>query len=82
MGCRIIEGKEAGTDVPCAVLFCSTSGIAFGPLFDDHDEAQDFLEWLAKQTNVDARNLTDKRLHAYIFRFRKEALDAEAREAS
>jgi hypothetical protein len=40
MSVRIIsDGTEA-------VLTCSTSGVAFGPVFDSEQEAEEFLEWL------------------------------------
>lgn len=37
MGIRFIEG---------VVLYCSTDGVAFGPVFQDTDTAQAFLQWL------------------------------------
>lgn len=47
MGVHItgIEGKSA--------LFDSTSGLAFGPVFEDDTEAEDFLEWLVKQETLE-----------------------------
>lgn len=41
------EGKVA--------LFCSTSGVAFGPVFDTEDEAERFLEWLGARDGRDPR---------------------------
>jgi hypothetical protein len=54
MGCRIIVGREQGSDREVAVLFCSTTGIAFGPVFaedslncnDPENEAERFIKWL------------------------------------
>jgi len=40
MGVRIISDKSA------AALYDSTTGYAFGPIFDDEWEAEDFLDWL------------------------------------
>ena len=40
MGVRILEGDDN------AVLYCSSSDWAFGPLFDNGEKAQDFLDWL------------------------------------
>jgi len=44
MSVRILVGHEAGCDGTKACLFCSASGHAFGPLLDDYDEAERFLE--------------------------------------
>lgn len=47
MGVRIIEGNEAypgGRTM--AVLYCSTTMWAFGPVFDSVEQAEDFLKWL------------------------------------
>jgi hypothetical protein len=46
MGCRILEGQEGGTDTTMAVFFCSTTGVAFGPVMNDIDEAEAFMAWL------------------------------------
>jgi hypothetical protein len=54
MGVRILEDRESNE----AVLYCSTSGWAFGPLFGSRGEAEKFLETLA----VDPRKLTDLEL--------------------
>lgn len=52
MGCRILSGDEG------AVLFCSTSMTAFGPVFESGDHAEDFVKWLGD----DPRHLTDREL--------------------
>ena len=52
MGVRILEGDGA-------CLYCSTSMWAFGPVFEDRDQAQAFLEFLGA---VDARTLGDHEL--------------------
>ena len=59
MGVRILEGEHN------AVLYCSTSMWAFGPLFEDAAEAQIFLDWLM----VDPRGLTDGELEAKYSEF-------------
>lgn len=57
MGCRILAGKlDGGNGREAAVFYCSTTGIAFGPVFeglndpgelsDPHDEAEAFAKWL------------------------------------
>ena len=46
MGVRVAYDQEVGV----ACLYCSTSGVAFGPVFDGPDanlEADEFLDWLA-----------------------------------
>jgi hypothetical protein len=67
MGVRIIEDKD--TDM--AVLYCSTSLWAFGPIFAGRDEAQEFLDWLES----DPRRLSDRELDAKcgeFFRWKSE----------
>lgn len=44
MGIRILEGEYDG-DTSGAVLLCSTSMTAFGPIFADTQEADCFLNW-------------------------------------
>lgn len=64
MGVRIVEGKDGSQTV--ALLYCSVSMWAFGPVFDDWEMADDFLNWL----NQDARRLSDHELrtsyHNYL----------------
>lgn len=55
MGVRILHDARADE----AVLFCSTSGWAFGPVFSEHEghsadeRAESFLRWLV----IDPRSL-------------------------
>ena len=57
MGVRIIESNRAMDNY--AVLYCSTSMWAFGPVFHEgYDEAQAFLDWLG----VDPRGLSESEL--------------------
>lgn len=53
MGCRILEGDDG------AALYCSTSMVAFGPIFDDGEAAEAFLKWL---DGVDPRGFSDQEL--------------------
>ncbi len=60
MGVRILTGKEGGSVIDIAAMFCSTTELAFGPLFreesdlqepdgnglDAHQVCQRFIEWL------------------------------------
>lgn len=46
MAVRIIDNRDG------AVLYCSTEMWAFGPVFDDTDDAEAFLEWLPKDART------------------------------
>ena len=52
MGCRLIIGSEQGCHDDRAVFFCSTTEVAFGPVFrpegdwDAQEHAEKFEEWL------------------------------------
>ena len=63
MGCRILEDKENG-----AVFYCSTTGWAFGPVMDDEEEAEEFMNWL----HGDPRSYTEKDLLNAYAKFRTE----------
>jgi hypothetical protein len=47
-----------------SVMFCSTDGIAFGPVFDNQD-AIDFSEWMIEQ-DLDPRDVEPIRLLMYV----------------
>ena len=68
MGVRILEG-DTGGGYRNAVLYCSTTDWAFGPLFEDADEAQAFLDWLGV---TDPRTLADNELATKVSQFRVE----------
>jgi hypothetical protein len=55
MGVRITNATEA-------VLYCSTTMWAFGPVFADYDEAEEFLTWSRENVAGDLRLLTDAEL--------------------
>jgi hypothetical protein len=55
MGVRITNGTEA-------VLYCSTTMWAFGPVFEDQDAAEEFLTWTRSNVEGDLRLLTDAEL--------------------
>lgn len=61
MGVRILVGREQGSDVERAVLFDSVTGLAFGPLFDDEEEADDFLGWFARTRAIHGGRQRDVR---------------------
>lgn len=51
MGVQILANQENNT----AVLFCSTSMWAFGPVFDSEEQARAFLKWIV----TDPRGIED-----------------------
>ena len=72
MGISILEGDDyGGRGVTRAVMVCNTTNIAFGPLFDDHDEAQGFLDWHEAQGYPDPRTVTGKELDGRYIEYRK-----------
>jgi hypothetical protein len=82
MGVRIINDPSDRNDYAC--LYDSVSMTAFGPVFDDAEEADDFLEWYDKNgprskvnnTEVlDLRIPSDSELETLVKEFR------DAREA-
>jgi len=70
MGVRIIDGGADG-----AAFYCSTSGFAFGPVFEDAYEAEEFLQWLPE----DPRKYKDWELEEKLVEFHdyKEELRKE-----
>lgn len=58
MSVRILSGMADGSSAAC--LYCSTTGAAFGPLFQSYKEAQLFLHFLGS----DPRLLSDGELSA------------------
>ena len=44
MGCAILGDSETGE----AVFYCNTSDWAFGPLMDDREQAERFIEYLSE----------------------------------
>jgi hypothetical protein len=55
MGVRITNGTEA-------VLYCSTTGVAFGPVFEDQDAAEEFFKWAGETDGRDLRLVTETEL--------------------
>jgi len=50
-----------------SVLWCNTSGRAFGPLFD-HRDANDFIDWYELRADApgDIRSLNDNTLDIWV----------------
>jgi hypothetical protein len=58
MGVRILVGTYDGTQDDAAVMVDSTSGEAFGPVFDSYDDCEAFSDWFATAQQEDtAREL-------------------------
>jgi hypothetical protein len=68
MGIRILEDKDG---YKC--LYCSVTMWAFGAIFYDNEDPEEFLEWLKK----DARLLTDKEFESAVYDWRREIEKAE-----
>jgi hypothetical protein len=58
MAVKILEGTGQGESLG-AVLYCSTSEWAFGPVFDSAKEAMDFLEFCPQPRLMSDRELLD-----------------------
>ena len=70
MGVRILESTEGE-----AVLYCSTSDWAFGPVFPDAEQAEAFLEFIDK----DPRSMTDKELSFFAGEFFAKWIEIKAK---
>lgn len=84
MGVDILNDEQSGK----AALYCTTSGVAFGPIFDGRYEAEDFLWWMknGRQDNAaaakiagpiqgdgtDARDWHESSLYYLVLAFRRE----------
>lgn len=71
-----MKGEKLGvriTDSTNVALYDSVSGVAFGPIFKDEDEAEDFLAWLTYRKQDDPRNMTPTKLHQAVWSFRGDA---------
>lgn len=73
MSCRVISNCE--DDMAC--FYCSTTMLAFGPVMQNEEEANDFLKWLP----VDPRRYPDSELIAkyWEFRVKKSKNEQEAK---
>ena len=54
-------------------LYCSTTMQAFGPIFYENDDVDDFLEWLP----IDARRYDQKELNDKYYEWIKEKEEDE-----
>jgi hypothetical protein len=49
-----------------AILVDSVSMRAFGPIFKDWDDAQDFYEWVTRDRTTDPREFSDAQLDVVL----------------
>lgn len=72
MGCRIIVGHQESRDgVEAAVLYCSTTGVCFGPVMESEEDAQAFIEYLPE----DPRSYSQGDLMAKYSEFLRQKQD-------
>ena len=60
MGVRVIDNGRGE-----AAFYCSTAMWAFGPVFEDEEEARAFLAWLS----TDPRKVPESELEAKYYEF-------------
>ena len=74
MGVRIFVGRESGLDDADdqAVLICSTSGTAFGPIMDSYETAAAFLAWHHERPHTDVRECSSGDLEDRYWTFKAE----------
>jgi hypothetical protein len=65
---RGITNDTDGAEIDVAVMFCTTTDLAFGPLFEDAEELEAFLEYLG---SVDPRSLSEDEIETRLAAFRK-----------
>ncbi len=71
MGIHLLVGRKVNdSDEPGAVMFCSTSGLAFGPVFESEDEADRFVEWANRQVMPDIRTQSQDECAETVHRWR------------
>lgn len=63
MGVHILENSE--DSYKC--MYCSTSMWAFGPIFYEDEDIEEFLKWLV----IDPRTLSDNELESKVSEWRR-----------
>lgn len=74
MGCRIIIGREQGTENEVAVLFDSVTMTAFGPVFRPAALAEVYLNWELSR-GVDPRSARYSEMEQRLKMFRQAIAD-------
>lgn len=79
MSVHILEGIKINSfNQSGAVLYCSTSGEALAPMFDNGVEAQNFLDWLT----VDPRQILPEELMSRFAEWRQIGKPSQSRFTS
>lgn len=60
------------TDPSHVCMFDSVTGLAFGPVFADQDEIEDFIRWADDRGEVELRRQNGRDLSILQIRFRSE----------
>ena len=73
MSIRVIHGDEG------SVLFCDLAKMAFGPVFEDGEDPDEFLDWIEQlyhdrgyRGTVDVRQFSERRLSELVDEWRRE----------
>lgn len=74
MGVRVIGGGDG------ACIYDSVTMWAFGPIFEDAEQAEEFLQWLPRQP--DPRLYTDRELSGKYSDFLQYLEDKQKEEAN
>lgn len=70
MGVRTLTDPDEGK----SVLYCSVTSLAFGPVFDEPETADDFLDWAnTKEDCEDLRALLPDQLANAVSYWRNQA---------
>jgi len=70
MGVRISDRSNV-------CLYCSTEGVAFGPVFRDAYDAHEFLDWLTENDGRDAREIPGGSLENLFREWQEEERDGD-----
>jgi hypothetical protein len=74
MGCRIMRCSPLGGSLDAAVMYCSTTMWAFGPLFRSIKHAEEFIKFVDP---IDPRKFSDNELEAKVVEFNKQWTEDE-----
>ncbi len=75
MSVRVLVGHEHDCDrLEYAVMFCDTSMLAFGPVFNSGEECCNFLLWLKETSGTDPR-LVERNCEGAVATFRSAVDD-------
>jgi len=64
-------------DTNQSVMFCNTDNIAFGPVFGEDEDPQDFLDWAHRLGYPDVRTAAQEVLGGLVDNWRKQVEENE-----